>query len=236
MSSRRKVKAIPLSDFLSSDKKPVHTSFKNALVGTSDSRGMVPHDFWEPHKVPPPKILREISVGKQESSEKFFKNIQSKHFGATIPKNILQLLKKGKVQDVRGNGKCGIYAILVQLFIRFPVLTNNIDHQTFMELLHPFMSDNHVEKDPQDIDADVLIRFMSEFFASYYFSDIDSPSFAVLSSDGTIKFVASTESSKHPSNLFVILHNSGHYKALILTEDEREELFSLLTDHEKSGI
>jgi hypothetical protein len=190
-------------------------------------------DFWKPHKIIPKK-LQDVVVNTPQPIAKSLEIIRSSLFGDQIPPHILRFLEKGKVQDVRGNGKCGIYAILIQLFRRFPQLCR-FDHEAFMDQLHPIMLKHGVEEDPRDVDASVLFRFMSEYFQSYYSDDIEHPSFVVFSlSDGTVNFVASSESSSYPANLFVLLHTSDHYKAIILSDSDRRNLFHLLVAHEKS--
>ena len=198
--------------------------------------GEFPEGFWEPVRLNDPTNMGESLVGKPEAAAKHIDTFRkkSREFGAPLPGAICELLKKSELQDVRGNGKCGVYAIMAMLYRRLPVLRST-SHALFMEQIAPIMHEHDVEENPRDIDSDVLCRIMRTYF-SIYLPEIENPSFAVFSlTDGTVKFDATPASADSTDNLFTILHNSGHYKALLLTERDRRAVYLKLQEYMASN-
>jgi hypothetical protein len=109
--------------------------------------GEIPEGFWEPVRLNDPTNMGESLVGKPDVAAPHIDKLvkKSREFGTQLPGAICELLKKSQVQDVRGNGKCGIYSIIAQLFRRLPVLRST-SHALFMEQIAPIMREHDVRK------------------------------------------------------------------------------------------
>ena len=175
--------------------------------------------FWEDHKEPEPKTLAETITGTKEFSEllsveRFF--ISEK----------IGIAKNSQEKLTRGNGFCGIYAILSTLMISDPSISE-MKYKDFIEMIKPFLEEHGFRDcDPLIIDADVICRAMRDFLKIV---GVDNASFAFFSfSDQTVKFDR-TSSNFHPENLFCILCREDHFTGLYLEESYRKIAFRKLS-------
>ena len=221
--SKTKVKAKAPS--VETDKAPVkmdHVPVKTDQVLFEINIEGCPSDFWESHTPSDPKTLfdSKTNEGPIKHSLLLFKERFS-----------IDLSKNGRYIDVRGNGFCGFYAIMWNIFKQYTEI-HDIDHELFLEQISPIMKQYSIlEKRPNDIDADVLCNIMEEYLKIYY-AYIMYPSFAVFSLDDvTYKFKATSNNcNNYMKNLITIVHSYGHFKALIYPERRKIDIYKALVE------
>ena len=181
-----------------------------------------PEDFWKPVIVKDPETLGESITNNKKIGDLLvdFKN--------RIPLTLSNVLRKGRHIGVRGNGLCGLYAIMAQLIKTNPEI-GNMDHDLFMQQITPIMETYNIVGRPLSIDADLLCKIMRSYF-KIYFPDIRNPSFSIFSlADKTIKFDTCSDSTNESNlfmgNLFTIVYNYGHFEALVYSEENRENIY-----------
>jgi len=178
-----------------------------------------PPGFWDPHIPSNPETLFE-----SKTTEYPIKNLL-KSFQERLS---LDLSQGGRCIDVRGDGFCGFYAIMWNIFKQYPEISD-IKYHLFQEQISPIMKKyGIVEKMPNDIDGDKLCIIMQEYLEKYY-PNIKFPSFAIFSlDDTTIKFKHTSESNEYVKNLITIVHNHRHFKALIYPIHKKVKIYNAL--------
>jgi hypothetical protein len=206
------------------DKAPVKKDHDLSEINIKD----YPPDFWKPHTPSDPKTLfdsktNENSIKKNYDIKKpllLFKDIFS-----------IDLIKNGSYIDVRGNGLCGLYAIMWSIFKQYTEI-HDIDHELFLKQILPIMKKFGIlDERPKNIDADVLCNIMEEYLKIYY-PYIMYPSFVIFSlSDVTYKF----KFTKIPDdcndctiNLFTIVHCDEHFQALYYPHQRKKDIYEAL--------
>ena len=180
----------------------------------------VDSDFWEVHCEPPPKTLHETSTGENlvKNLSPMKRQFLTEQLGEATFKDSAEIL-------TRGDGWCGIYAILSTLVKVHPEL-KEMRYKEFREMLQPFLEKHGcTDENPSSIDADIICRSMRDFLQIVGLRDA---SFAFFSfDDQTVKFDRTL--NRHPENLFCILYTEGHFTGLYLRESSRKTLFARLS-------
>jgi len=178
----------------------------------------IPKDFWDVVIIPDPKKLGDVIMHNREIN-----NLLS-GFESILPTQLFNSIKHGKYIGVRGNGLCGVYAILAEI-IQTNTTFSNMNHNFLMEQLIPIMEEYEIYDRPSAIDVDILCKIMRVYIMRYL-QDIEHPSFVIFSlSDLTVKFDVTKESRCFMRNLITIVHNNGHFEALIYSEKRKKKIY-----------
>ena len=179
----------------------------------------IPQDFWDFVVIPDPKKLGDVITHNRKIN-----NLLSM-FESILPTQLFNSIKHGKYIGVRGNGLCGIYAILAEI-IQTNTTFSNMNHDLLMEQLTPIMEEYEIYDRPSDIDADILCKIMRVYIMRYLQDTTEHPSFAIFSlSDLTVKFDITDESRCFMRNLITIVHNNGHFEALVYSQKKKKKIY-----------
>jgi len=179
----------------------------------------IPKDFWDVVVIPVPKKLGDAITHNRKIN-----NLLS-GFESILPQQVFNSIKHGKYIGVRGNGLCGVYAILAEI-IQTNTTFCNMNHELLMEQLTPIMEEYFIHSRPITIDADVLCEIMRVYIIRYLQDYIEHPSFAIFSlNDLTVKFDVTNESRCFMKNLITIVHNNGHFEALVYSQKQKKKIY-----------
>jgi len=181
----------------------------------------IPQDFWDIVVVPDPKKLSDVITHNRKINDNLLSGFES-----ILPQQLFNSIKHGKYIGVRGNGLCGVYSILAEI-IQTNTTFSNMNHDLLMKQLTPIMEEYEIHGRPSMIDADVLCQIMRVYIMRYLKDTLEHPSFAIFSlSDLTVKFDVTDESCCFMRNLITIVHNNGHFEALIYSQKRKKKIYS----------
>jgi len=206
------------------DQAPVKTDQALSEINIKD----YPPDFWESHTPSDPKTLFDSKTNEGSIKKNYIINKLLLQFNKILS---IDLIKNGSYINVRGNGLCGLYAIMWTIFKQYTEI-HDIDHELFLKQILPIMKKFGIlDERPKNIDGDVLCNIMDEYLKEYYPS-IKYPSFVIFSlSDVTYKF----KFTKIPDdcndctiNLFTIVHCDEHFQALYYPHQRKKDIYEAL--------
>lgn len=190
-----------------------------------------PSGFWD-DVVVPINTIKDCVTGEKKIADlpkpfhKFMKRFISKEIFDSV-----------KLLQVRGNGWCSVNAMLASLIKIYPSLSS-MKYEEIIDLFRMFLSDEGFhDQNPNDLDADLICKVMRNVLSTF---GLLHASFAIFSTvDNTVKFSTDYDSvlekdlsSDHQENLFLILHEHGHFSGLYLIEPERIKLYGELVMHQ----
>jgi hypothetical protein len=224
--------------------QPLHGSRRDSKKDVEDNRKIlellkeegfyipecIPDDVFASFEWPIPETLSDVVTQKMEFSDLSEKN----------QRRVIQVLGhdialKGKLENVMGDGKCGIYSVFAYLVKMFPKF-GKIKYADIMIHLNDIMIE---DPNPTVIDSYSVFRLVRKLFQNIEVKelfkakgvpniDLDTFSFMVIPLNQigqSAPFTHSFGNPPNPENTICILFSGAHFMPFYFERDMREEIF-----------